>query len=85
VAPVQVRHIVALRCVPCHSHNPTQTGFNAAPNGLMFETLDQVRAHLPDVEQQLALRAMPLGNLTGMTDDERAVVLRWIGHSMPHQ
>jgi uncharacterized membrane protein len=22
---------------------------------------------------------MPLGNLTGMTDDERAAVLEWIG------
>ena len=37
-------------------------------------------AHLPQVQQQLAMRTMPLGNLTGMTDDERAIVLMWIGH-----
>jgi uncharacterized membrane protein len=68
--------------VPCHAQSPTQAGFTAPPNGLVFETLDQVRAHLPEVQQQLALRAMPLGNLTGMTDEERATVLKWIGHGV---
>ena len=72
--------IIEQRCVPCHSSNPTQPGFNAPPNGLVFERLDQVLAHLPEVRQQLALRSMPLGNLTRMTDDERAQVLMWIGH-----
>jgi uncharacterized membrane protein len=70
--------------VPCHAHTPTQAGFSAAPNGLVFETLDQVRAHLPDVQQQLTLRTMPLGNLTGMTEEERALVLMWIGHGASH-
>jgi uncharacterized membrane protein len=31
-------------------------------------------------EQQLRSRAMPLGNLTGMTEEERAAVLAWIEH-----
>ena len=75
-----VQHIIEQRCVPCHSSNPTQPGFNAPPNGLVFETADQVLAHLPEVRQQLALRSMPLGNLTRMTDNERAQVLMWIGH-----
>ena len=82
VDPARVQLIVAQRCVPCHAQSPTQAGFTAPPNGLVFETLDQVRAHLPEVQQQLALRAMPLGNLTGMTDDERATVLMWIGHGV---
>ena len=46
----------------------------------MLLDIDQVLAHLPQVQQQLAMRTMPLGNLTGMTDDERATVLMWIGH-----
>jgi uncharacterized membrane protein len=80
VDPARVQLVVEQRCVPCHAANPTQPGFSAAPNGIVLETLDQVRAHLPQVQQQLALRAMPLGNLTGMTEAERALVLMWLGH-----
>jgi uncharacterized membrane protein len=76
----QVQSIVAQRCVPCHSKNPTQLGFNAPPNGIVLETLDELRAHLPEIQKQVSLRAMPLGNLTGMTDDERTKLLMWIGH-----
>jgi uncharacterized membrane protein len=76
----QVQAIVEQRCVPCHSKNPTQAGFSAPPNGIVLETLAELRAHLPDIQKQVALRAMPLGNLTGMTDEERAKVLMWIGH-----
>jgi uncharacterized membrane protein len=78
--PAQVLVIVERRCVPCHGANPTQPGFAAPPNGLVFENLNEVRAHLPQVEQQLAMRTMPLGNLTGMTEEERAAMLMWIGH-----
>ena len=77
----QVQSIVEQRCVPCHSTHPSsQFGFNAPPNGIVLETLDQLRAHLPEVQKQVSLRTMPLGNLTGMTDAERATVLMWIGH-----
>lgn len=76
----QVQAIVAQRCVPCHSKNPTQLGFNAPPNGIVLETVDELRAHLPEIQKQVSLRAMPLGNLTGMTNDERAKLLMWIGH-----
>jgi uncharacterized membrane protein len=73
-----VQHIIEQRCVPCHVSNPTQPGFIAPPNGLVFDTMDQVSAHLPQIQQQLATRAMPLGNLTHLTDDERTLVLVWI-------
>jgi uncharacterized membrane protein len=80
----QVQQIVQLRCVPCHAVTPTQAGFSAAPNGLVLETLDQLSAHLPQVQQQLSARTMPLGNLTAMTDQERAAMLMWIGHGARH-
>jgi uncharacterized membrane protein len=76
----RVQLIVEQRCVPCHAVSPTQPGFSAAPNGVILERIDQVLAHLPQVQQQLAMHTMPLGNLTGMTEDERATVLMWIGH-----
>jgi len=80
----RVQQIVQSRCTPCHAARPTQAGFSAAPNGVLLETLDQLLAHLPQVQQQLAAHAMPLGNLTAMTEDERATVLMWIGHGAQH-
>jgi uncharacterized membrane protein len=76
----QVQAIVAQRCVPCHSASPTQPGFNAPPNGIELETTEELRAHLPEIQKQVSLRAMPLGNLTGMTEAERGELLMWIGH-----
>ena len=73
-----VRSIVQQRCVPCHALAPTQPGFVAPPQGLVFENLEQLTAHVPEVQQQLSMHAMPLGNLTHMTEDERAQVLQWI-------
>jgi uncharacterized membrane protein len=80
----RVQQIVHVRCTPCHAARPTQAGFSAAPNGVLLETLDQLLAHLAQVQQQLAAHAMPLGNLTAMTEDERATVLAWIGHGARH-
>jgi uncharacterized membrane protein len=74
----QAEAILGQRCVPCHSRSPTQPGFNAPPNGIMLTSPYQVRAHLPDIQKQLTLRTMPLGNITGMTENERARLLRWI-------
>jgi uncharacterized membrane protein len=36
------------------------------------------------IEPQVATRAMPIGNLTQMTDDERARLLDWIHRGAPH-
>jgi uncharacterized membrane protein len=76
----EVQGIFEQRCVPCHSNSPKLLGLTAPPNGIVLETLDELRAHLPQIQQQVSLRAMPLGNLTGMTEEERAKVLMWIGH-----
>jgi uncharacterized membrane protein len=73
------QHIVEVRCVPCHATSPTQAGFAAAPNGLVFEQVDQLIAHRPEVRQQLTAHTMPLGNLTQMTEDERSALLAWLG------
>jgi len=70
--------------VPCHATHPTLLGFAAAPNGLVLENVAQLEAHLPEVQQQLTNRTMPLGNLTAMTEDERALLLDWIGHGARH-
>jgi uncharacterized membrane protein len=77
---LRAQRILEQRCVPCHASSPTEPGFAAAPNGLVLQSLDQLLAHLPEVQKQLATRSMPLGNLTGMTEEERAALLKWLGH-----
>ncbi len=79
--PARVQTIVTQRCAPCHALMPSQPGFNAPPNGLVFESLMQVRNHAAEVAQQLTTHSMPLGNLTGMTDEERAALTRWAAES----
>jgi uncharacterized membrane protein len=79
-----VQRIIAARCTPCHAQIPTQPGFGAAPNGLVLERIDQILAHRPEVQQQLATRAMPLGNLTGITEPERAQLLGWLTQTQAH-
>ncbi len=71
--------IVEARCQACHSASPTQPGFDEPPKGVAFDTLDQVRSRLADIEAQaVQSEIMPLANLTAMTPLERAKLGRWI-------
>ncbi len=79
-----VRNIIETRCTACHAERPTQPGFALAPKGVMLDTPQRILALVPLMQQQLATRAMPVGNLTGMTDDERSAVLRWIRDGARH-
>ena len=67
----RVGAIIQERCVPCHAARPSFAGFEAAPKGLSLETPALVQANASRIREQVAIRAMPLGNLTRMTDVER--------------
>ena len=74
----QVQQIVTQRCASCHAERPTQPGFAAAPLGVMLHTPELVAQHAQRVYQQtVQTRAMPLANLTNMTDAERAQIAAW--------
>jgi uncharacterized membrane protein len=71
--------IVQQRCVPCHSQNPTQEGFDAPPAGVVLETRAEIVERAKAVEEQaVQTKAMPLGNVTGMTDEERETLGAWL-------
>ncbi len=73
-----VQAIVAQRCVACHSEHPTHPGFAAAPAGIMLHNAPLIRQHAAKLYQQaVQLKAMPLANLTNMTDAERAQIGAW--------
>ncbi|QNA88122.1 hypothetical protein G4G28_05770 [Massilia sp. Dwa41.01b] len=74
----QVNTIVGQRCVACHAAHPTQPGFATAPAGVMLDSPELVAQHAQRIYQQtVQLKAMPLANLTHMTDAERAQVGAW--------
>jgi uncharacterized membrane protein len=73
-----VRPIIMERCTNCHSSEPTHVAFPAAPAGVMLDTDAQIRTEATRIHQQtVVLKSMPIGNLTQMTDEERALIDAW--------
>jgi uncharacterized membrane protein len=73
------RRIVEQRCQPCHSAQPSNPQFTSAPAGVELDTPDQIKQRAEQIRAQAVdSTAMPLGNVTGMTDTERALLGRWI-------
>jgi uncharacterized membrane protein len=75
---LKLQPLIARRCAVCHAARPTQPGFVSAPAGVMLETPELLRRHAQKVYQQaVQSKAMPLANLTGMTDEERSLIAQW--------
>jgi uncharacterized membrane protein len=73
-----VRTVVQNRCMPCHSETPTHPAFTAAPAGVVLDTDAQIVAEALRIHQQTVLnRSMPIGNLTGISEEERNIIDRW--------
>ena len=84
VTDVEVLGITDAHCLSCHAQQPTHPAFKAAPKNIVLETTDDLRryANLIDLHS-VRTRTMPLGNLTGMTDEERARLGAWLA-GQPH-
>lgn len=81
-----VQHVIAVRCQPCHAAKPTFEGFDEAPKGIMLDTPARIAALAPQINTQaVVLRAMPINNLTEITDEERRVLASWIQSGAPAQ
>jgi uncharacterized membrane protein len=75
---VTVQGIIRQRCVSCHAAHPTQPGFATAPAGVMLDDPRGISQNAARIYQQaVQLKAMPLANMTNMTDAERAEVAAW--------
>jgi uncharacterized membrane protein len=78
VGMAEIQPIIERRCTTCHSADPTFAAFPAPPAGVVLDTADQIREQAPRIhEQAVVLKVMPIGNLTHMTDHERALVDAW--------
>ncbi len=77
IAYAKVQQIMNDRCVACHAAQPKQEGFAQPPKDVKLETAEQVGAQAAKVNETIQNKYMPIGNLTQMTDAERAVVATW--------
>jgi len=84
VSFAQAQAVIARRCVPCHSATPTQAGFSAPPNGVTFESSESITGRAAQIYQRAVVaKDMPLGNLTAMTEEERALLGAWFEQGAP--
>jgi uncharacterized membrane protein len=75
----QVHNIVTIHCAGCHAARPTTAGYTAPPKGVILETLSDVQRYKAQVyAQSVSSHAMPPGNMTQMTPEERAILGHWL-------
>ena len=82
--PSVVLAISQTHCATCHAARPSDPDFDEAPGGVHLETVDDLRKYSAKILQQSVLtRAMPLGNKSKMTREERDLLGVWIRSGMP--
>ncbi|MCY0858223.1 urate hydroxylase PuuD [Cupriavidus sp. D39] len=76
VSFTKVQEVINSRCIQCHAAAPKM--MPSAAKGIKLDTADEIKAHAQLIYQQaVQQKAMPLGNVTQITDDERALLGQW--------
>ncbi|RSK50407.1 hypothetical protein EI291_06950 [Hymenobacter rigui] len=79
VSMAQVQAVVQQRCVRCHSATPTDDVFKTAPNGVVYDTPEDIIRLKDKIMQRVVItKTMPQNNKTQMTQEERDLIRCWI-------
>ncbi|MEZ5812749.1 MAG: urate hydroxylase PuuD [Rhizobiaceae bacterium] len=74
----QVRDTVLGRCSMCHATEPVWEGIYHAPKGVKLETDAEIAARAREIYLQAGRsHAMPPGNITAITPEERRQIASW--------
>lgn len=69
---------VQTRCGMCHTAEPAWPGIYEAPKNVILDNDIAVANHARDIAMQAGYaHAMPPGNVSEMTDEERALIVEW--------
>ena len=80
----QVKDIVLSRCSMCHAEEPVWLGIATAPKGVRLDDAEHIRQHASLIElYAVRSHAMPPGNITEITLDERQVIAAWLAVGAP--
>jgi uncharacterized membrane protein len=75
----EINSIITKRCTPCHSSKPTDDVYKSPPNGVSYDTPDNIVKLKDKIMQRVVItKTMPQNNKTGMTPEERDAVRCWI-------
>ena len=84
VAFTEVENIVLSRCSMCHAAEPLWAGIAVPPKGVRLDTPEMIRKHAGEIWLQAALtHAMPPGNITELSEEERQILAAWIAAGAP--
>lgn len=79
VSFTEVRPVIEKRCLPCHSPTPAITDLGMVPAGVFFDTPERTAAFAERIRiRAVETKTMPPVNKTGLTDEERELLSRWI-------
>jgi uncharacterized membrane protein len=79
VSIVEVQEIIQKRCAQCHSSAPTDDVYKVAPNGVMYDTPEDIAKKKDLIMQRVVLtKTMPQNNKTNITEEERNTIRCWI-------
>ncbi|MGV6851601.1 MAG: urate hydroxylase PuuD [bacterium] len=82
VSDAAVMTLVQKHCIACHSQTPSSAIFSSAPKGVMFDDIEQIKRQSALIKAQaVQAKIMPLGNSTGMTEQERQKLGAWIAQN----
>lgn len=75
----EVNAIFQERCVSCHSSKPTDNVYTAPPNGVKYDTPQEILVKKDLIMQRVVTtKTMPLNNKTNMTPEERDIIRCWL-------
>src|ERR1700756_2654689 len=77
---------ILARCSMCHRNEPVWPGVHAPPKGVILDDPDNIRRHAHLIEiNAVRSNAMPPGNVTVMTAQERQILAAWLAAGAPSQ
>jgi uncharacterized membrane protein len=79
VAFNEIYPIIQNRCISCHSAKPTNKMYASPPNGVNYDTPENIVKLKDKIMQRVVItKTMPQNNETNMTEDERELIGNWI-------
>jgi uncharacterized membrane protein len=78
------QNAIMSRCSMCHMSEPVWPGVHGPPKDVVLDSPENIRRHAHLIEiNAVRSRAMPPGNITEMTAQERQVVAAWLAAGAP--
>jgi len=72
------KDVIMGRCSMCHSRAPNWPGVPEAPKNVILDNEVGIASHAKDIAMEAGFsHAMPPGNVSEITDEERALIVAW--------